>query len=56
MIPAQLVYTIPLNKLVNIEVLAGFSGDFLMQNQFIGEASDIQIFNAQNSSFNLFNL
>ena len=55
-IPIQLTFNLPLYKPFGIEILGGFSNDFLLKNKFSGTNSQNTSLNSANSNFNFMSL
>lgn len=55
-IPIQLTFNLPLYKSFGIELLGGFSNDFLLNNKFSGTNSQNTSLNSTNSNFNFLSL
>ncbi len=55
-IPIQLTFNLPLYKSFGVEILGGFSNDFLLKNQFNGTNSQNTSLNSANSNFNFMSL
>lgn len=55
-IPIQLTFNLPLYKSFGIELLGGFSNDFLLNNKFSGTNSQPTSLNSANSNFNFLSL
>ncbi len=55
-IPIQLTFNLPLYKSFGIELLGGFSNDFLLNNKFSGTNSQHTSLNSTNSNFNFISL
>ena len=55
-IPIQLTFNLPLYKSFGMEVLGGFSNDFLLKNNFNGTNSQNASVNSSNSNFNFMSL
>ncbi len=55
-IPIQLTFNLPLYKSFGIELLGGFSNDFLLKNKFSGTNSQPKSLSSANSNFNFMSL